>query len=203
MRRVDSLEKTLMLEGLRGGGEGDDRGWDGWMASPTQWTWVWVDSGSWLWTWRPGVLQFMGSQRVGHDWAAELNCIPFKGHKCMYMYYSYYINGVGLLCSCPRCPWTWQNQSLVSVLLSWQSLLIFAPLFHLFIFLTMFLALTGALYWTPFSIYFLLTPSLTEPLSGSSLLQRNLWICPIVHSLVFGGSLWMVHSATKVREGFF
>ena len=46
-----------------------DRGWDGWMASPTQWTWVWVNSGSWWWTGRPGMLQFMGLQRVGHDWA--------------------------------------------------------------------------------------------------------------------------------------
>ena len=54
-------------------GEGDDRGWDGWMASPTQWTWVWVKSRSWWWTGRPGVLQSMGPQRVGHDWAAELN----------------------------------------------------------------------------------------------------------------------------------
>jgi len=53
-------------------GEGDDRGWDGWMASPTQWTWVWVNSRSWWWTGRPGVLWFMGSQRVGHDWATEL-----------------------------------------------------------------------------------------------------------------------------------
>ena len=53
--------------------KGDDRGWDGWMASPTQWTWVWVDSGSWWWTGRPGVLQFMGSQRAGHDWVTELN----------------------------------------------------------------------------------------------------------------------------------
>ena len=60
-------------EGLKAGGEGDDRGWDGWMASPTQWTWVWVDSGSWWWTRRPGVLWFMGSQRVRHDWATELN----------------------------------------------------------------------------------------------------------------------------------
>ena len=49
------------------------RGWDGWMASPTQWTWVWVDSGNWCWTGRPGVLWFMGLQRVGHDWATELN----------------------------------------------------------------------------------------------------------------------------------
>ena len=73
MWRVDSLEKTLMLEGLGAGGEGDDRGWDGWMASLTQWTWVWVNSGSWWWTGRPGMLQFMGSQRVGHDRATELN----------------------------------------------------------------------------------------------------------------------------------
>ena len=55
------------------GGEGDDRGWDGWMASPAQWTWVWVNSRNWWWTGRPGVLQFMGSQRVGHNWATELN----------------------------------------------------------------------------------------------------------------------------------
>ena len=60
-------------EGLEAGGEGDDRGWDGWMASPTRWTWVWVDSGSWWWTGRPVMLWFMGSQRVGHDWATELN----------------------------------------------------------------------------------------------------------------------------------
>ena len=59
-------------EGLGAGGEGDDRGWDGWMASPTRWTWVWVNSRSWWWTGRPGVLWFMGSQRVGHNWATEL-----------------------------------------------------------------------------------------------------------------------------------
>ena len=52
---------------LKAGGEGDDRGWDGWMASLTQWTWVWVDSRSWWWTGRPGVLRFMGSQSVGHN----------------------------------------------------------------------------------------------------------------------------------------
>ena len=66
MWRVDSLEKTLMLGGLGAGGEGDDRGWDGWMASPTRWTWVWMNSGNWWWTGRPGVLRFMGLQRVGH-----------------------------------------------------------------------------------------------------------------------------------------
>ena len=60
-------------EGLGAGGEGNDRGWDGWMASPTQWTWVWVNSRSWWWTGRPGVLWFMGSQTAGQDWATELN----------------------------------------------------------------------------------------------------------------------------------
>jgi len=60
-------------EGLGAGGEGDDRGWDGWMASPTRCTWVWVNSGSWWWTGRPGMLRFMGLQRVGYDWVIELN----------------------------------------------------------------------------------------------------------------------------------
>ena len=60
-------------ERLKARGEGDDRGWDGWMASLTKWTWVWVNSGSWWWTGRPGVLQFTGSQRVGHNWVTELN----------------------------------------------------------------------------------------------------------------------------------
>ena len=54
-------------------GEGDNRGWDDWMASPTRWTWIWVNSRSWWWTGRPGMVQFMGLQRVGHDWATELN----------------------------------------------------------------------------------------------------------------------------------
>ena len=67
------LKRPWCWERLRAGGKGDDRGWDGCMASPTQWTWVWVDSGSWWWTGRPGVLRFMGSQRVRHDWAPELN----------------------------------------------------------------------------------------------------------------------------------
>ena len=73
--RTGSLEKTLMLGGIGVRWEGDDRGWDGWMASMTQRTWVWVNSGSWWWTGRPGVLWFMRSQRAGHDWATELNCI--------------------------------------------------------------------------------------------------------------------------------
>ena len=72
MQRVDSWKRLWCWEGL-GAGERDDRGWDGWMASPTWWTWVWVNSGSLWWTGRPGMLRFMGSQRVGHDWATALN----------------------------------------------------------------------------------------------------------------------------------
>ena len=77
MRRVDLLEKILMLWGIRGRRW---RGWqrDGWMVSPTQWMWVWVNSTNWWWTERPGVLQSMGSQRVRHDWATELNWYIWK-----------------------------------------------------------------------------------------------------------------------------
>ena len=73
MRRVDSWKRPWCWEGLGAGGEGDDRGWDGWMASPTLWTWVWVNSRSCWRTGRPGMLWFMWSQRVGHDWVTELN----------------------------------------------------------------------------------------------------------------------------------
>ena len=72
-KELTHLKRPWCWERLRAGAEGDDRGWDGWMASPTQWTWVWVDSGSWWWTRRPGVLRFVVSQRVGHDLATELN----------------------------------------------------------------------------------------------------------------------------------
>ena len=72
-------ETPLTLsKGLWAGGEGDDRGWDGWMASLTWWTWVWANSRSWWWTGRPGVLRFMGLQRVGHDWATKLNWTEHK-----------------------------------------------------------------------------------------------------------------------------
>ena len=66
-------KRSWCWERLKAEGEGADRGWDGWMASPTQWAWVWINSRSWWWTGRPGMLQSMGSQRVGHDWATELN----------------------------------------------------------------------------------------------------------------------------------
>ena len=78
MQRTNLFEKTLMLGKLEG--EGDDRGWDGWMASLTQWTWVWVNSESWWWRGRPGMLQSMGSQRVRHDWATQLNWGVLKAH---------------------------------------------------------------------------------------------------------------------------
>ena len=74
MWRTDSLEKTLMgcWERLRSGKERDDRRWDGWMGSPTQWTWVWVSYGSWWWTGKPGMPQSTGSQRARHNWSTEL-----------------------------------------------------------------------------------------------------------------------------------
>ena len=71
--RADSLEKTLMLEKIGHRRRRGQRGWDGWMASLTQWTWVWASSRSWWWTGKPGVLKSMGSQRFGHDWVTELN----------------------------------------------------------------------------------------------------------------------------------
>ena len=70
------LKRPWCWERLKMGGEGDDRGWDGWMASLTQWTWVWVNSGSWWWTGRPGVLQSMGLQRIRHNLVTELNWSP-------------------------------------------------------------------------------------------------------------------------------
>ena len=89
MWRTDSLQKTLMLGKIEG------RGWDSWMASPTQWTWVLLDSRSWWWTGRPGMLRSMGSQRVGHNWVTELNrmtdYIPQTVH--LYPYFIYFATG--------------------------------------------------------------------------------------------------------------
>ena len=72
-KELTHWKRPWCWERLRAGREGDDRGWDGWMISLPRWTWVWVDSSSWWWTGRSGVLRFMGSQKVGHDWATELN----------------------------------------------------------------------------------------------------------------------------------
>ena len=76
--QLTHLKRPWCWDRLKAGGEGDDRGWDGWMASLTQWTWVWVHSGSWRWTGRPRVLQSMGLQRIRHNWMTdwtELNWI--------------------------------------------------------------------------------------------------------------------------------
>ena len=71
-KNLTHWKRPWCWERLQAGGEGEDTGWDGWMASPTQWTWVLVSSRSWWWTGKPGMLQSMGLQRVGHDWT-ELN----------------------------------------------------------------------------------------------------------------------------------
>ena len=74
--KLTHWKRPWCWERLKAGREGDDRGWNGLMTSPTsptQWTWVWVNCGGWWWTGRPGVLQSMGSQKVGHDWVTELN----------------------------------------------------------------------------------------------------------------------------------
>ena len=71
--RTESLERPSCWERLKAGRERDDRGWDGWMASPIWWALVWASSRSWHWTRKPGVLQSMGSQKVRHNWATELN----------------------------------------------------------------------------------------------------------------------------------
>ena len=72
MQRTDFMERPWCWERLKAGGEGGDRGWDGWMTSQTQWMWVWASSGNWWWTGKPGVLQSIRLQRVGHDWVTEL-----------------------------------------------------------------------------------------------------------------------------------
>jgi len=71
--KLTHWKRPWCWERLKAGGEGDDRGWKDWMASPTRWTWVWVSSGSWWWNGKSGMLQSMGSQRVGHNWVSELN----------------------------------------------------------------------------------------------------------------------------------
>ena len=73
MQRTDFLKRPWCWERLKAGGEGDNRGWDGCMASLTWCTWVWASSGNWWWTGKPGVLQSIRSQRVGQGWATELN----------------------------------------------------------------------------------------------------------------------------------
>ena len=121
-------------EGLGAGGEGDDRGWDGWMASVTRWTWVWVNSGSWWWTGRPGMLWFMGSQRVGHDWATELNWTEWFTyseqtlHSFIMLLFDTYIFGFVVFVQSLRCvqlsatPWSIACRFPLSFTVSWSLL---------------------------------------------------------------------------------
>ena len=111
--RTDAEAETLILwppdvknwlvgkdpDAGKGGRRRDDRGWDGWMASLTLWTWVWVNSGSWWWTGRPGMLQSMGLQRVGHSWVTELNWILVLFYKLTdHMWVGFFL---GSRCSFP------------------------------------------------------------------------------------------------------
>ena len=77
-RKLTHWNRPWCWERLKAGRERDDRGWDGWMTSLTRWTWVWVNFRSWWWTGGSGMLQFMGLQRFGHNWATELNCVWFS-----------------------------------------------------------------------------------------------------------------------------
>ena len=90
-KELTHWKRSWCWETLKVGGEGDNRGWDGWISSLTQWTWVWASSGSWWCTGTPAVLQSIGSQTVEHDWATELNC-------------AYYILELHL-----DFPWTWTS----------------------------------------------------------------------------------------------
>ena len=72
-KELTHFKRSWCSERLKAGGEGDNRGWDSWMASLTQWTWVWASSRSWWWTGKPDVMLSMGSQTVGHNWATKLN----------------------------------------------------------------------------------------------------------------------------------
>ena len=91
-KEVTQLKRSWCWERWKRVGEGDARGWDGWMTSLTQWTWVWESSGSWWWTGKPGVLQSMGLQRLGHDWVPELNwTIALRQYRFQYFTYFKYI----------------------------------------------------------------------------------------------------------------
>ena len=108
--------------------KGMTRGWDGWMASLTQWTWVWVSSRSWWWTGRPGMLHSMGLQRVGHDWVTELNWvvpIPNSKHKRHFEQKPDLILSGGIYVSC-----FWTPEALYLCLSHYSCYLFFCTYFH-------------------------------------------------------------------------
>ena len=100
-------KRSWCWERLKAGGEGDDRGWDGWVASLTGWTWVWVSSGSWWWTAKPGELQSMGSKRIGHDWVTELNWFSYNKWR----------NSIGKIPDCLHGAQSWQQREIWAYLI--------------------------------------------------------------------------------------
>ena len=146
-KELTRLKRTWWWERLRARGEGDNRGWDSWMASPTQGTWVWVNSWSWWWTGRPGVVQSMGSQRVRYDWATELNLFWVKLCCSVRQWFSFFIFHVDIQFPNIICwrygsfpiKWSWypcwrlsdhicKDLFLVSILLHWSlSINVFIP----------------------------------------------------------------------------
>ena len=92
-------------EGLKAGGEADDIGWDGWMASPTQWTWVWTSAGSWWWTWEPGVLQSMDGRES--DTTEQLNRTELSWVMCAQLFSCVQL--------CDHMDWTLPGSSVLGV----------------------------------------------------------------------------------------
>ena len=89
-KELTHWKRLWCWEGLGAEGKGDNRGWDGWMLSPTRRTWVWVNSGRWWWTGRPDMLRFMELQRVGHDWVTELNWTELREFlKFLFVYFTW------------------------------------------------------------------------------------------------------------------
>ena len=113
-------------DGLGAGGEGEDRGWDGWMASLTWWTCVWVNSESWWWIGRPGMLRFMGSQRVGHDWVTELNWSLWSQFLCWILFIFHIYHLLVTLISLPF--------SSAFMLINWSFILLYWFFFYCFYF---------------------------------------------------------------------
>ena len=113
-KEMTHLKRPWCWEKLKEGGKGDSRGWDGWMVSLTRWTWVWVNSGSWWWTGRPGVLQFMGSQRVGHDCVTELNWTELtqknQVETTLIKWLHFRINYMYIVCVFVLCLCVWERQ---------------------------------------------------------------------------------------------
>ena len=101
---VTHWKRPWCWERVKAGGKGDDKGWDGWMASPTRWAWVWASSRSWWWTGKAGVLQFMGSQRVGHNWVIRTS---FSSKMTGLFYLLTFKNNILLKSNFERTLWFW------------------------------------------------------------------------------------------------